>query len=756
MVKPAIAFLSGCLLVAWLPQLPALYWLLTLFPLIVIAWHRSQWTVLTFIAALIWTSTQAYIRLDNQLDPLLQGQDLLLTGFIDSLPHHNDQRVRFEFKPETNQTKLPAKIRLSWYFPPETIPQANEKWQLLVRLKTPQGMANPGSFDYESWLFQQQIGATGYIRQSDLNQQIQSASIFSINHWRAVLIAKMSASLEHSPHLALIEGLAVGNRDRMLPAQWETLRKTGTSHLLAISGLHIGLAAALGFFAVKTVWRIRSQQLLKLSDRQAGAIGGLLLAIFYALLAGLSIPTQRALIMVTVVMLSIFIKRRIEPLQVLSLSLILVLFIDPFAVLAAGFWLSFAAVLSILYIAQYRQPARKWLWLHIHLWIAVALTPLLMLFFQETSLIAPLANLIAVPLVSFLIVPLLLLTMALLSMDIQIAVWLLDIIERLLSILWWYLDFLAGSPLSVWQTPVFSLPLLSLSIIGILIMLAPRGWPLRWLGPVLLLPLFFYSPNRPDPAEVWFTLLDVGQGLSAVVQTQHHSLVFDTGPAFGEFDTGSAVVVPFLRYQGIQQLDMLMISHADNDHMGGASAVLSAYPARKILTSDPDKLSGSELCEQGQSWEWDQVQFEILHPSINYTGSSRNDASCVLKITSQYGSILLTGDIERRGEIELVRKYAQQLRADIIVAPHHGSRSSSSAAFIQQVSPRLVLFASGYQNRYNFPAADVVARYRKIGSQAYQTGTQGALQLKIDPQMNLTPTGWREQYRRIWMRNATE
>jgi competence protein ComEC len=307
MVKPAIAFLSGCLLVAWLPQLPALYWLLTLFPLIVIAWHRSQWTVLTFIAALIWTSTQAYIRLDNQLDPLLQGQDLLLTGFIDSLPHHNDQRVRFEFKPETNQTKLPAKIRLSWYFPPETIPQANEKWQLLVRLKAPQGMANPGGFDYESWLFQQQIGATGYIRQSDLNQQIQSASIFSINHWRAVLIAKMSASLEHSPHLALIEGLAVGNRDRMLPAQWETLRKTGTSHLLAISGLHIGLAAALGFFAVKTVWRIRSQQLLKLSDRQAGAIGGLLLAIFYALLAGLSIPTQRSLVMVTVVMLSIFI-----------------------------------------------------------------------------------------------------------------------------------------------------------------------------------------------------------------------------------------------------------------------------------------------------------------------------------------------------------------------------------------------------------------------------------------------------------------
>lgn len=755
MVKPAIAFLSGCLLVAWLPQLPAWYWLLTLFPLIIIAWHKSHWTVLSFIAALVWTSTQAHLRLDNQLDPLYQGQDILVTGFIDSLPHHNDQRVRFEFKPENHNIKLPEKIRLSWYYPPELVPQANEKWQLLIRLKEPQGMANPGGFDYESWLFQQKIGATGYIRQSDLNQKLQSASIFSINHWRSALIAKMSATLEYSPHLALIEGLAVGNRDRMISAQWETLRQTGTSHLLAISGLHIGLAAALGFFAIKTIWRIRSQQLLKLSDRQAGAIGGLLLAIFYALLAGLSIPTQRALVMVSVVMLSIFIKRRIEPLQVLSLSLILVLFIDPFAVLAVGFWLSFAAVLSILYVAQYRHPARKWLWLHIHLWIAVALTPLLLLFFQETSLIAPLANLVAVPVVSFLIVPLLLVTMALLSIDIPLAVWLLDFTEWLLSILWWYLDFLAGSPLSVWQTPVFSVGLLYLSVIGILILLAPRGWPLRWLGAVLLLPIFFYSPNRPGPAEIWFTLLDVGQGLSAVIQTQHHTLVFDTGPAFGEFDTGSAVVVPFLRYHGVQQLDMLMISHADNDHIGGADAVLAAYPAKQILSSDPDKLTGSKPCLQGQSWQWDYVQFEIFHPAVNQSGT-RNDLSCVLKITSPYGSILLTGDIERRAEIELVRKYAQQLSADIIVAPHHGSRSSSSAAFIQHVSPRFVLFASGYQNRYNFPAAEVVARYHKMGSQTHQTSTQGALQIKLDPQMNLTPASWRGQQRRIWMRNATE
>ena len=496
MIKPAIAFLSGCLLVAWLPQLPSLYWLLTLFPLIVIAWRSSQWTILWFIVALLWTGIQTHIRLDNQLDATLERQDILVSGFITSLPHHNVQHVRFEFKPENSSVKLPAKLRLSWYFPPDITPQANEKWQLLVRLKMPQGMANPGGFDYESWLFQQQIGATGYIRQSELNQKLQSAPMYSVNYWRATLIEKMTSLMEHSPHLALIQGLGVGSRDLMQPEQWETLRKTGTSHLLAISGLHIGLAAALGFFAVKTVWRMRSRHLLILSDRQAGAMGGFLLAVFYALLAGLSIPTQRALVMVSVVMLSIFIKRRVEPLQVLSLSLILVLFIDPFAVLAVGFWLSFAAVICILYVAQYRQPARKWLWLHIHFWIAVGLTPLLLLFFQETSLIAPLANLLAVPLVSFLIVPLLLLTLLLLSFDVQIAAWLLHLTERLLSLLWWYLDWLAQLPISVWQTPVFSIGLLSLSVIGILILLAPRGWPLRWLGLILILPLFWYSPKR--------------------------------------------------------------------------------------------------------------------------------------------------------------------------------------------------------------------------------------------------------------------
>ncbi|MBN45985.1 MULTISPECIES: DNA internalization-related competence protein ComEC/Rec2 [unclassified Methylophaga] len=755
MIKPAIAFLSGCLLVAWLPQLPSLYWLLTLFPLIVIAWRWSQWTILWFIVALLWTGIQTHIRLDNQLDATLERQDILVSGFITSLPHHNVQHVRFEFKPENSSVKLPAKLRLSWYFPPDITPQANEKWQLLVRLKMPQGMANPGGFDYESWLFQQQIGATGYIRQSELNKKLQSAPMYSVNYWRATLIEKMTSLMEHSSHLALIQGLGVGSRDLMQPEQWETLRKTGTSHLLAISGLHIGLAAALGFFAVKTVWRMRSRHLLILSDRQAGAMGGFLLAVFYALLAGLSIPTQRALVMVSVVMLSIFIKRRVEPLQVLSLSLILVLFIDPFAVLAVGFWLSFAAVICILYVAQYRQPARKWLWLHIHFWIAAGLTPLLLLFFQETSLIAPLANLLAVPLVSFLIVPLLLLTLLLLSFDVQIAAWLLHLTERLLSLLWWYLDWLAQLPISVWQTPVFSIGLLSLSVIGILILLAPRGWPLRWLGLILILPLFWYSPKRPDAAEIWFTLLDVGQGLSAVVQTQNHTLVFDTGPTFGDFDTGSAVVVPYLRHLGVKNLDTLVISHADNDHIGGAHAVLSNYPARQILSSDPDKLTDSALCQQGQSWQWDEVLFEVLHPSNNDSGS-RNDLSCVLKISSQYGSILLTGDIERRSESGLVRQYARQLNADILIAPHHGSRSSSSLAFIQQVSPRFVLFASGYQNRYNFPAADVVARYHEMGSKTYQTGRLGALFIKLDRKMNLMPTGWREQHRRLWMRNATE
>lgn len=755
MVKPAIAFLSGCLLVAWLPQLPSAYWLLALFPLTFIAWKRSCWTILCLLLAIVWASSQAHSRLDNLLDSTLAGQNILLSGSVISLPHHDEQRVRFEFKPDSSELKLPDKIRLSWYFPPETVPQAGEKWQLLLRLKTPQGMANPGGFDYESWLFQQQIGATGYVRQSEHNQKLQPAKKTAINHWRAQLTTKMSAILQHSPHLPLVQGLTVGVRDDMQTEQWDILRKTGTSHLLAISGLHIGLAATLGFFATKKLWRLRSKQLLWLSDRQAGAIGGLLLSVFYALLAGLSIPTQRALIMISVVMLSIVIKRRVDPLHVLSLSLILILLMDPFAVLAVGFWLSFAAVACILYVAQYRQPALKWLWLHIHLWIAIGLTPLLLLFFQETSLISPVANLLAVPLVSFLVVPLLLLSMLLLSFDLQLGVWLLHLADWLLAMMWWYLDWLAASPFSIWQSPSLPVELLVLAMLSILLLLAPRGWPLRWLSGFLLLPLFFYTPQRPAPGEVWFTLLDVGQGLSAVVQTQQHTLVFDTGPAFGEFDTGSAVVVPYLRHQGIKQLDMLMISHADNDHIGGANSVLKAYPARQILSSDPAKLTGGEHCQQDQSWQWDKVDFEVLHPPAQQHGN-RNDLSCVLKISSPYGTILLTGDIERHGEVSLVRRYGKQLAADILLAPHHGSRTSSTQVFIDHVSPQYVLFPSGYQNRFNFPAADVVARYHDRHSKTFQTGKQGALFIKLDSQHDLMPIGWREQQRRLWQRNATE
>lgn len=755
MVKPAIAFLSGCLLVAWLPQLPPIYWLFALFPLIFIVWKRAYWATFFWLLAILWATGQAYSRIDNQLDSTLSGQNILLSGTISSLPHRNEQRLRFEFSPEGGQQGLPDKIRLSWYFPPEVVPQAGEKWQLLLRLKTPQGMANPGGFDYEAWLFQQQIGATGYVRQSTHNQKLQPAKKTSINHWRAQLTARMSAVLQHSPHLPLVQGLTVGVRDDMQTSQWDTLRKTGTSHLLAISGLHIGLAATLGFFATKKLWRIRSQQLLLLSDRQAGAIGGLALAIFYALLAGLSIPTQRALVMISVVMLSIFIKRRVDALQVLALSLILVLLIDPFAVLAVGFWLSFAAVACILYVAQYRQPAPKWLWLHIHFWIAIGLTPLLLLFFQETSITSPIANLLAVPMVSFLIVPLLLLAMLLLSFDLQLAAWLLHLTDWLLDLMWQYLQWLAASPVSIWQSPTLPFELLLLAMLGILLLLAPRGWPLRWLGGVLLLPIFFYAPKRPAPGEVWFTLLDVGQGLSAVVQTRQHTLVFDTGPAFGEFDTGSAVVVPYLRYQGIKQLDMLMISHADNDHIGGAASVLAAYPAAKILSSEPDKLIGSEHCQQGQSWQWDQVDFKVLYPPLQQRGS-RNNLSCVLKISSAYGAILLPGDIERHAEIALVRHYREQIAADILLAPHHGSRTSSTQTFIHYVSPQYVLFPSGYQNRFNFPASDVVARYHALGSQTFETGKSGALTIKLDPQQDLTPTGWRQQQRRLWQRNATE
>ena len=677
---------------------------------------------------------------------------------IVSVPIHRDRSIRFRFRidrllHEGKEVESPGQVRLSWYGSFTEL-KAGDQWRVSIRLKRPSGFMNPGGFDYEGWLFQQQIAATGYVRKNLETNRLLESGTFSLNHQPihylrqsiAEKINKLSEGLENT---GIITALIIGERSQISTEQWDVLTKTGTNHLLAISGLHIGLISGLFFFLMRKVWSLSSRLTLYWPAPKAAAVAALLGAIIYAALAGFSIPTQRALVMVAVIMGSILLDRTSLPGRSIALALLLVLLLDPLSVLSVGFWLSFAAVSVILYGMTGRinnkssMPVMAWhQWGKIQWLILVGLLPLTLLFFQRVSVFAPVANLVAVPWVSFLVVPIVFLAVLLMGVQAKLAGWLLTLVDHLLNGLWWFLDELASLPFALWVQPSPPVWIVVLGLLGAIVMLAPKGFPARWLGAVLLLPVFLNMQKKPETGEVWFTLLDVGQGLAAVVQTREHTLVFDTGPRFSSsFDTGDAVVVPFLSQMGIHKIDRLLISHGDNDHIGGAQSILRQIPVDEIYTGVPEKFSKSEFedtsginakqCTSNQSWNWDGVEFKILHPPETLHSFTKNDGSCVLHVQARGGSMLLTGDIHKKSEQHLVKYYPAEIKASILVAPHHGSKTSSSPEFIQTVNPQYVLFPAGYRNRFNHPAENVVDRYKENGIQLLDSAAHGAIQFRI-------------------------
>lgn len=726
-------------------------WLWALLPAFVLLLFNKTRLFSIITLGALWSLFYAHSTLNDRLPEHLAGQDLMVTGIVSSIPKQNGRRVSFEFSAESDPAyKLPDKLRLNWYRPLDQDINAGERWQLTVRLKQARGMINPGSFDYEGWLFQQGINATGYVRAASTSKRLAIASTFSINALRQSLIERIEVHLADSKNLGLIQGLTAGVRDNITSQQWQVLRLSGTSHLLAISGLHIGLAAAVGFFCFKWLWARRSNNLLLLPSKEAGAIGGFVTALLYAAMAGFSIPSQRALIMVTMFMITLLMRKPAAINSILALSLLIILILDPSAILSVGLWLSFSAVGIILFISQNRLPAPRWQWAKIHTLIAFGLTPLLLLFFMQTSLIAPLANFIAVPAISFFVVPLLLLASVLIWLIEPIGSALFHIADWLLGLLWPIMQFLADLPFSHWSSPTLPTFYWLSVLLGTFLLLLPHRFPAKWLGLIGLMPLFLYQPERPAEDEFWFTLLDVGQGLAAVVQTKNHSLVFDTGPKFSDsFNTGTAIVMPFLQQQGINQLDTLIISHGDNDHIGGAIPLIGQIKTYSVISSVADLLPAAKHCFAGQSWQWDGVTFTLLHPRPDDI-ASENNLSCVLKVSTANKSVLLTGDIESKTEKLLVQRYGSKLASTLLVAPHHGSATSSSQIFLDAVDPDIVLFPVGYRNRYGFPKAKIMERYHSKNIRTFDTAQSGAILFKFKAEIITEPVLWRHQAKRIW------
>lgn len=728
-----------------------------------------------FTMGFYWAAWRADLRLVNELPVAWEGRDIQVVGVVAALPQFTERGVRFEFDVEqvvTPHARVPPHIQLVWFtraadaeaydsegahLNPSRL-RAGERWQFVLRLKRPHGSANPYGFDYEAWLLEQNIRATGYVRKDPdnfrLNQQVLRPGYW-VERVRDSVALRLKRVLQDGAYSPVLTALAIGDQHGIPQTQWRVFLRTGVNHLISISGLHITLFSSLVFMLAQALWRRSERCVQWLPARKAAVLFGVGAALSYTLVTGFAVPAQRTLYMLAMVAVALWFDRLSSPSRLLALALLIVAVLDPWAVLSPGFWLSFGAVGVIFYIVSQRIGAsRAWVQsLRVQGAITLGLVPALLLLFQQVSLVAPFANAVAIPVVSYLIVPLTLIG-AFLPVDFP-----LHLAHGIMALLMRLLEWFAQSPDAIWQQHAPPLWSVAIALVGVAWLLAPRGFPARWVGACLWLPMFLWAPAPLPPGVLQLTVLDVGQGLALVVRTRQHALVYDTGARFTrDADAGARTVLPYLRANGIKALDGLVISHADNDHSGGALSVLDGVPVTWLLSSLPAEHKilqqgvRSISCAAGQHWVWDGIVFDILHPHRDsYTEKRKsNDRSCVLRIAVGEHVLLLPADIEAKSEREMLARDASALRAEVLIVPHHGSRTSSTPEFIGAVQPGVAVFTVGYRNRFQHPRPEVVARYRAVNTQLMRSDDDGAIEIRVPTLGSIRTTAYRKQNPRYW------
>jgi competence protein ComEC len=708
---------------------------------------------------------QAQQRLAITLPDEWQGRDIEVIGVVADLPRNHEHGQRFDFDVEqtlTPQASVPRHIYLTTYYNQKTAPlvlHAGERWRLTLRLKHPHGSSNPHSFDFELWALENNVRAVGYVNNNADNVRLAALADgfnYRIETWRETVRNKFSTTLVNAPYAGVLSALAIGDQGSIPQAQWQVFTRTGVNHLMSISGLHITMLSSLGFALTYWLWRRSTRLTLFLPARKAAALAALLAAAGYALLSGFAVPAQRTVYMVGAVAIALWLNRNFSLTQIISIALLGVLIPDPWAILSPGFWLSFGAVALILYVMAYRLKPSHWLveYARVQWAMTIGLTPILLGMFQQVSLVSPVANAFAIPLVSLVIVPLTLLGAVL---PVAAPLWLAHTLMGWTMAL---LEWLNNLPQAVWTQhapPAWSV---AAGMIGVLWILLPRGFPARWLGFVMLLPMFLNAPEPPAQGSVRLIVFDVGQGLAVAAQTRHHALLYDTGPDFSDgADSGNRILVPSLRAMGIAGLDGLILTHDDADHTGGAISVLQAMPIGWLSSSLPDGhpllqlAADKQRCMDGQSWRWDGVDFEILHPDAGSYGNTEtrdNNRGCVLRISTGGQHMLLTADIEKETEQRLLKEHPDKLPATLLIVPHHGSKTSSTDDFVVAVQSRYAIFTVGYLNRFGHPKQQVVQRYIDSGAELLRSDRDGAILAVMDTQ-GLQVERYRKTHHRYWM-----
>lgn len=807
MIIAALMFVFGAWNVQQLAQLPSLYWLLCasiVFAFIFLTQYHSRFflyfhnrnfhtpqllknfllSAAAFIFGVCWASGFALWRMSDELPHAWEQKAIQIIGVVASVPEATERGTRFRFDVEkilTKEAVVPRHISLNQYsayqkygsksYQPTNAVEASaqlthfkagERWQLFVRLKRPHGTANPHGFDFESWALSENIRAMGSIKNNTENKKLKTfvwRPSYVIEYLRENIKQRITHVLADKPYVGIIQALVMGDDSQITVDDWQVFLRTGTSHLMSISGLHITMLAGLAFGVVSFLWRRSPRLMMRLPTRKAAVIAGAVTGLSYALIAGFSVPSQRTFYMLLVFAVALWSGRQLVISQVLAIALFIVVLLDPWAVNAPGFWLSFGAVAMLAYALGARIGQIHWFRAALQTqWaVTIGMLPLLLVMFNQTSIVSPIANAFAIPLISFVVTPLALLG-SFLPMDLP-----LNLAYKALEIGMIALKWLNQLPMATWQQHAPATWTLLPAMIGMLWLLLPRGFPLRWLGLVGFLPMLLIEPVKPNLGDMKVTVLDVGQGLSVVVQTASHTLLYDAGPKYTEqSDAGSRIVVPFLRGEGAKRVDGFIVSHNDLDHSGGMASVLALMPVTWLASSFADQIEAPETqkkisCFAGQVWVWDKVQFEVLYPALESYDDAKladNNRSCVLKVTSQAGSLLLTGDIEKVGEQALLNTIPDKLKSDVLTVPHHGSKTSSTVGFIAAVAPSVSVFTSGYLNRFGHPKPLIVERYQSFGGILRRTDYDGALVIDFRDNLQIknkiSVASWRNGNQHYW------
>ncbi len=707
-------------------------------------------------------------QLAQQLPREWERQDVTVSGRVLELPRHDVRRTSFLLRVDADARQLAhlrgKRLRLAWYDGYGADPgldrqrpryriTAGSHWRLNVRLRVPRGLRNPGGFDSEKHALAQRIAATGYLGDADSARQLSPPH--GIDAWRERMSARIALAVAR-PSSRFVRALALGDTRALDDHDWERLRATGLTHLIAISGFHVGLVS--GFFALLAggLWRLWPALGRQVPRPQAAAISALLGALAYAAVAGFALPTVRTVLMIAVVVAARLWRRPQRMVDALALATITILAIDPLSLLTAGFCLSFAGVAWLLWCLPQGAPrsfrAIAGAFLSAQGVATIGLLPLTVILFGQASLAGPLANLVAIPWWSLVVVPLALLGTALESLHAGFGAWSWRLAAAVFDPSWWWFGQLAGSDLALWWLPEprwFAVPL---ALLGAFWLLLPRGVPGKSLALLLWLPLLWPQRDLPRHGEAELVVIDVGQGLSVLVRTARHALLYDMGPAMPDgFDAGERAVVPALHALGVRRLDATVVSHGDNDHAGGFAAVersmlvqsmlvqsmliqsmrMRRMPITPVLTPEGADVSPrAAFCRAGMAWRWDGVEFRFLHPPRHFPYLG-NEASCVLRVQTAHGAALLTGDIGEVIERELLRLSPADVRAEIVLVAHHGSGGSSDPDFVAATRARFALVAAGYGNRFQHPRRDVVERWQHSGATVFDTIQSGALRARL-------------------------